>query len=327
MLVFFCLFCNALGCKDKKTAASPAELHSTSPQSAQTNSAAIPPQTSALPVQATNQPAAAVLECDALCQQAKALESNDIRKSMELLESAIAKAPENSHSAPYYLQLGRLKKEYENYQGYHAGTLELSEKQKTEFVEYAKVRPTEYLYNEIGANYLYLGTQFKELEKKFPTSPLAADADYEIANLSQGGECEGFILCYVEGAFAPVRAFLQRYPDTPHTAEAVQRADDSFRKNLWGEHWKTDLGDISDPNKPTGDYYDPNELKKLVAQYEDLAEKLPPRFRPGIWETVAYYRLRFGEKEKARALYEKIATQFPAYENIQEIKRKPVTPK
>jgi hypothetical protein len=316
LIAFACLACATNGCKNKQASARAQEPRAAVVQTAP--SAPNPTQGSAAPNTSTT---ADSLDCDALCKQAKALSNNDIRKSMELLEAAIARVPDDPRSAPYYLQLGRLKKEYENYQGYNAGTPELSEKQKKEFVEYAKARPTEYFFDEIGADYLYLGTQFKELEKKFPTSPLAADAGYEITNLSQGGECEGFILCYVEGAFAPVRAFLQRYPDTPHTAEAVQRADDAFRKNLWGEHWKTDLGGISDPTKPSSDYYDPNELKKLVAQYEELAEKLPPRFRPRVWETVAYYRGRFGEKDRAKSLYQRILKENPEYENNAEIRK------
>jgi hypothetical protein len=59
----------------------------------------------------------------------------------------------------------------------------------------------------------------------------------------------------------------------------------------------------------------------MVQEYEDLAEKLPLRVRARPWETVAYYRSRFGEKHRARELYEKIAKQFPDYENIGEVRR------
>jgi len=89
---------------------------------------------------------------------------------------------------------------------------------------------------------------------------------------------------------------------------------------LWGDVWKTEWAEIKDPNQPS-DYYDPTNLKKMVQEYEDLAETLPLRVRARPWETVAYYRNRFGEKNRARELYEKIVRQFPDYENVAEVRR------
>ena len=260
-------------------------------------------------------------ESDPLYQQAQQLQDKDIRKAMGMLEDAIAKAPEDPHSAPYYLLLGRLKKEYTHYPEYDAGSPERTKQNIKEFREYAQARPTEFFHDSPSDEYLYDGFHFKELEKRFPSSALAAEAGYEITNLSQGGECEGLILCYISGAFEPVRKFLTQYPDSPHTAEAAQRADDAFRKTLWGDRWKTDLGEITDPTKAT-DYYDPAELKKLVEQYEELGEKLPSRFRPRIYETAAYYHARLRETDRARTLYERILSQFPDYENMREVRQK-----
>jgi tetratricopeptide (TPR) repeat protein len=293
-----------------------------SPTSAQREAGAAAPSKPAplLPAPPAPAPAPAVYETDPLYHEAQALSEKDIRKAMGMLEEAIARAPDNPHCAPYYLLLGRLKKEYENYQGYSAGTPEQTEEQKKQFTEYAKGRPTEYVYDEPGADYLYNGFHFKELEKRFPSSLLAADAAYEITNISQGGECEGQLVCFIEGGFAPVREFLLRYPDSAHTAEAAQRADDAFRKTLWGPQWKTDWTEVKDPNQAT-QFYDPADLKKIVGEYEELAEKVPARFRPRIYETVAYYRARFGETERARQLYNLILQQSPDYENIGDVRK------
>jgi len=239
---------------------------------------------------------------------------------MGMLEEAIAKAPDDPHSAPYYLLLGRLKKEYESYQSAYAGSEERTKQNIEDFRRYAQARPNEYFHDEPSDTFLYDGAQFKELVKRHPSDPCAVEAAYEITNLSQGGECEGLILCYIEGAFAPVREFLLHYPDSAHTGEAAQRADDAFRKALWGDRWRTDLGEITDPTKAT-DYYDPAELKKLVEQYEELAEKLPARFRPRIYETVAYYYVRLGEADRARQLYNLILQQAPDYEKIGEVRK------
>lgn len=260
-------------------------------------------------------------ESEPFYQEAQSVSRSDIHKSMDLLEAAIAKAPDNPATAPYYLLLGRLKKEFENCQGDLLNS-SLSEpaKQCNGFVEYAQSRPGEYFYNEVGGDYLYSGIHFRELEKRFPASPLAIEGAYELTKLSQGGECEGFLDCYIENGFSRVREFLLRYPDTPHTAEAVKRADDAFRKTLWGDVWKTEWTEIKDPNKAS-QFYDPNNLKKLVQDYEDLAEKLPVHVRASSWETVAYYRNKFGEKDRARTMYERILKENPAYENNGEIRR------
>jgi tetratricopeptide (TPR) repeat protein len=258
-------------------------------------------------------------ESDALYQQAQSLFHSDIRKAMDLLEAAIAKAPDAAQSAPYYLLLGKLKKEFEDCQAADT-SIENSKTQCEGFVQYAKARSSEYFYNEVGGDYLYGGFHFQELEKRFPSSALAVEAAYERTKLSHGGECEGFVDCYIEDAFAPVRDFLLRYPDSPHTAEAVKRADGAFRKMLWGDTWKTEWTEIKDPNKAT-DYYDPNNLKKLVQDYEDLAEKLPLRFRATALETVAYYRSKFGEKDRTRALYQRILQENPAYDGNAEIRK------
>src|SRR5262249_51029504 len=149
-------------------------------------------------------------ESDPLYQQAQALSHSDIHKAMEMLEAAILRAPDSPSTAPYYLLLGRLKKEFESCQQDPANS-PLSEpaKQCSDFVDYAKSHSNEYFYNEVGGDYLYRGFQFQELEKRFPTSPLAADSAYEMTLLSQGGECEGFLDCYIENGFGRVREFLQ----------------------------------------------------------------------------------------------------------------------
>jgi tetratricopeptide (TPR) repeat protein len=296
------------GCKKRKSVAS----------AQQEPGAAVPAKPASratAPVQAP-----VPLGTDALYHQAEALSKTDIQKAMETLEQAIAKAPDDPHSAPYYFLLGKLKREYEKYQDYNADSPEQAEKLGKEFREYAEGRSAEYFHDESSDAYFYSGFHFRELDKRFPSNPLAVDAAYEITNLTQGGECEGQLVCYIDGGLAPVREFLLRYPDSPHTSEAVERADDAFRKNLWGPVWKTSWTEVRDPTKAT-DFYDPAELKKVVGDYEGLAEKLPDRFRPRVYETTAYYHARLGETDRARQLYTLILQQAPDYENIGEVRK------
>lgn len=297
------------GCRQKQTEA-PAKPARPSVQNL--------PQYSAAP---DSQPVAD-FHSDPLYQQADALSRTDIHRSMELLEVAIAKSPEGPTTAPYYLLLGSQKKKFEGCQfEYLSLDLEDRNGQCADFRQYASARPNEYWFNEIGDDYLYQGFHFKELEKHFPSSPLAVEAGYQLTYLARGGECEGYVDCNIEVGFAPVRDFLKKYPDSRYTAEAVRRADDAFRKVLWGQIWKTDSGEITDVNKQS-EFYDPADLKKLVQEYEDVAETIPVRFRASALETIAYYRGKFGEKDRASALYERILKENPEYENLPEIRKR-----
>ena len=132
------------------------------------------------------------------------------------------------------------------------------------------------------------------------------EAAYEETNLAEGGECESDIVCPIASGFEPVRKFLLQYPDSVHSAEAAKRADAAFRGSLWGEHWKT---------------YNAEELKKLVQEYEEIAEKMPAKFRPRIYETAAYYHARLHETNRARESYNRILLQAPDYENGAEVRK------
>jgi tetratricopeptide (TPR) repeat protein len=311
----FALALTSSGCKKHGT-----EAKQAAPQAAAQSAAPVTPQPAAAASPAPV-PVQVPLETDPLYQQALQLASTDLRKAMAVLEAEIAKAPDAPQSAPYYLLLGKLKKRYEEACANGNQPPPGQPVQPcSDFREYAQSRPTEFFGDEPSGSYLYTGIHFTEVQKRFPSSAFAVDAAYETTNLAQGGECEGQLVCYIESGFAPMQKFLQNYPDSPHTEQALQRADDAFRKTLWGDRWKTDWTEVTDPNKATN-FYDPADLKRLVQEYEDLAEKLPPRFRARPWETVAYYRNRFGETDRARALYQKIVLQFPDYENISEARR------
>ena len=302
------------GCKKHSS-----EAKQAAPQAAAQSAAPETPQPA--PVAPPPAPVPVAVESDPIYQQALQLASTDLRKAMAVLEASIAKAPDAPQSAPYYLLLGKLKQRYEEAcQNGNEPPAGQPAQPCSDFREYAQSRPTEYYGDEPSGSYLYTGIHFTEVQRRFPSSTFAIDAAYETTNLAQGGECEGQLVCYIESGFAPMQKFLQRYPDSPHSQQALQRADDAFRKTLWGDRWKTEWTEVTDPNKATS-FYDPADLKRLVQEYEDLAEKLPARFRARPWETVAYYRNRFGETDRARALYQKIVQQFPDYENISEVRR------
>ena len=257
---------------------------------------------------------------DAL-QKAESLQSREPLRAMQTLEEAIAAAPSSPTTAPLLLRLGILKREFEKYHWAREGeAAEAQEKRAAEFAAYAKARPEEYWYNEIGGDYLYSGFHLKEIEKRFPRSPLVVDADYELTKLTIGGECEGYVTCYISAKFTPVLAFLQKHPASKYSAEAVRRADEAFRSNLWGEKWRSEFAEITDPHKDV-EGYEAAQLKRMVQDYEDLAPTLPRLLRASATETVAYYRARFGEAAKAREHYTWIITHAADYQRIADVRK------
>src|SRR5262249_2055593 len=130
-----------IGCRSKENSSSAQQPAPT----AKVQTAPVPP--AVLPQTPVN------YEPDLVYQQAQTLARSDIHKAMELLEAAIEKAPDSPSSAPYYLLLGRLKKERESCQQ-DPTTSPLSEpaKQCSDFVDYAKSHSNEYFYNEVAGD-------------------------------------------------------------------------------------------------------------------------------------------------------------------------------
>jgi len=157
---------------------------------------------------------------------------------------------------------------------------------------YAKARPDEYHYNEVGGEWLSNGTDFRDLIKRFPTSPLADDAAYAQTLLPIGGECEGSVACMVEVRWSAVSGFLRTHPNARQADFAVARALEAFR----GVESNRDvrLGTEQD---------EPGAVRTMVASLDTIARlQTPPRrtrmlMRAGeLWEQYADY-------DRSRAAY------------------------
>ncbi len=55
--------------------------------------------------------------------------------------------------------------------------------------DYAKARPEQFAFNEVGGDYLYGGYHFRELLRRFPEDSLAPHAGYALTQLAWFGEC------------------------------------------------------------------------------------------------------------------------------------------
>jgi hypothetical protein len=151
--------------------------------------------------------------------------------------------------------------------------------------QFAKALSRDFEFNSIGDDWLYRGTDFEELIRRFPNHELADAAAYELTRLPFGGECEGYVPCYVSREWRSIATFLKAYPQSPLGDEAVTRALGAF-------------GQI-EPDQDlriTTDSYDPKAIGGLVTSLDAVGRVLPhPRrarllLRAGeLWESFADY--------------------------------------
>jgi hypothetical protein len=169
------------------------------------------------------------------------VDADSIRAKMDSVEGLLAKATD-AEKPRLLFALGRLKRLFMSRQGTAQG-------------RYAAAREDEYWYNELGDNYIYTGKHLKQLIDSFPRHDLADDAAYELTLLPLGGECEGFVTCAIGAEWIHVKDFLAQYPTSAYARRALDRALAAYAKE---------------------EYYDPNELRSLLLQFDSVATRLPP---------------------------------------------------
>lgn len=198
---------------------------------------------------------------------------DSLRTVLDSLETELARAAADRQ--PYLLfELGRAKKRF---------IPEL----RSPHEAYAKAREGEYWYNEIGGNYLYQGTHFRQLIERFPDHHLADDAGYQLTMLPEGGECEGFITCYIARSLHDVQDFLVQFPNSPYAPRALERVMHAF---------ETQLNDLDLTKKSADQMYDPNELPPIVARFDTATMKLPPALRAQASALVGRINARLAGK-------------------------------
>ena len=77
--------------------------------------------------------------------------------------------------------------------------------------------------------------------------------------LRQGGECEGWIPCYVSSQGEPLSTFLKAYPDSALADAAVERALAAFA-----------MIETDKDLRASTDSSDPEDIRKLTASLEEV---------------------------------------------------------
>lgn len=157
---------------------------------------------------------------------------------------------------------------------------------------YAKSRPDEYGYNEVAADWLYNGKDFRDLIKRFPTSPLVDDAAYELTRLPIGGECEESVACMVWDGWASVGEFLRAHPNARQADFAVARALEAFRGVDSGRDIR--LGNEAD---------EPAAIRNLVAALDTIARLQTAPRSTRLLMRVGELWGRYADHDRSRSAY------------------------
>ena len=92
-------------------------------------------------------------------------------------------------------------------------------------------------YNEIGGNWLIDDQLVWKLHAKYRETAAADDLAWLAARLPKGGECEGYVPCYMAVANMRSAEYLRRHPGGAHTdeamraiIEAIERVDEMLKE-------------------------------------------------------------------------------------------------
>ena len=156
---------------------------------------------------------------------------------------------------------------------------------------YAASRPEEFQIS--WGLWVYRGTDFQELIRRYPGSEWADDAAYALSLVPRLHHCEGDLACRLNVAWEPIAAFLQAYPDSPFAAAAVDRALAAF-----GEV-ETDL----DLRSTAYWFHDPDRVRALVESLDGVGKLLPTPQGTRLLERAAQLWWQYSDYERAGAAY------------------------
>jgi tetratricopeptide (TPR) repeat protein len=211
--------------------------------------------------------------------------------AIKILEEVIKNSPQYEEIAQLYFLLGQLKLK-------HSGNFYRNFRAKDPVPNEVKEYPKEYDYFEPSEDYNYNGYHFKQLIALFPHSKLADRAAYQLPRLSVRCDCEGHIDCYIECQIKPIGISLKRYPNSTSAEKTVSQANLIFLDNL---------SNVMDYNTKGG-YYDPARVKKLLNEYEVIANHFPNKIKVKAYLTIASLWTKFLDYDRAKKLYNFILT-------------------
>lgn len=138
----------------------------------------------------------------------------------------------------------------------------------------------EVIFSEPAGAYFVAQDQLWELWEKSKGSPLAEEIAWEAANTPLGGECEGYLSCYLEADLRGVGRYLDSYPKGKWAQGALAAV-----------YWLSETPSAEDfPLDPA----DKPEARKLAERWEKILAAVPDsaQYRHGLEAVVKAYGLK-----------------------------------
>lgn len=221
-------------------------------------------------------------------------------------------AASDSPTAENYLTLGRMYLELREalVYRYHDVVGPQYAEGSAVLTRFAKERPDKFRYSEPAGDYFYDGWHFRQILERFPESVLVDDAAYDLTKVRLGGECEGWLDCYVEYSTNRLRGFLDAYPSSPLAAEAVSEVNRRLSESF--DRWFERFGPPENIAVASR-HYDPVAVARALREYESTALKLEPTLRANAFVGAAYGWARLENYPEARRLLEAALEDCPEH--------------
>lgn len=160
-------------------------------------------------------------------------------------------------------------------------------------IRFARARPTEFGYAEPHADWQYNGSDFQSLIQRFPKSPFADSAAYELTILPISGECEDDVSCNVSYEWKPLSTFLRAYPNSPLADTAIARVLAAFREFPPGIDLRSARGQ-----------YTPRDTREQTAELDSLARLLPATHASRLFMRAGELWQQLDDYGRAKAAYQ-----------------------
>jgi hypothetical protein len=154
--------------------------------------------------------------------------------------------------------------------------------------EIGQVRPLVFGYDEPSGSWRYHGLHYQWILRRWPKAQEADDVAWRLATLALGGDGEGWLPGYMNGAYEPLERYAATHPRGRHAAEAVARANRTLAGLFAGvkgrDWWETS----------------PESERQELERYESLGGRLAPVLQASVLEATAPWWERLGDPRRAQ---------------------------
>jgi hypothetical protein len=110
-----------------------------------------------------------------------------------------------------------------------AATMPIDKQNQPPFQPWLKANESNLIYSDPAGQWFVKAELFWNLHKKYSTLAIADQIAWEAANISLGGECEGYVPCNVSRLNVTTGRYLKLYPQGAHSGEALDQMQEELQ--------------------------------------------------------------------------------------------------